>query len=396
MANGSAGEQAIRGFTQGLQGGVGLGLQIQEQRTKVDARLAEIQEEKFSRGFKLSKAASEFQASGTRAGRQRAFQLANQAAEAFGLPPSDEPFDDTKDFSEVFKEAQSAIKAFEGKTVAGGNRELLMESLNDSYNMARDILTPAEQKELKTGVKEELVGAEQGREQAFLGQVARLPQLEEAGAITTEQRTDAEIRGLEGAGKEGEKLLVERIKSQIASTPKPADDKETFTRASSLRKEFTTLAKTFRDVRDSFARVESSSEDPSAAGDLALIFNYMKMLDPASVVRESEFANAAATGSFGERFKAAGAKLLEGERLSDVMRADFVDRATRLSGRQNAQHKQREETFRGLAKRAKVNPRDVVIDLSDPRIEGEVQGRIIVNPQTGERMQEVNGKWQKI
>lgn len=88
--------------------------------------------------------------------------------------------------------------------------------------------------------------------------------------------------------------------------------------------------KGYIDIRDSYNRVQASSQDPSGAGDLALIYNYMKMLDPGSVVRESEFATAAASGSLGERFKAAGEKILKGERLSNDMRADFVDRSNKL------------------------------------------------------------------
>ena len=43
MANGSAGEQAIRGFTQGLTGGLQLRGQLDEQQAKVTARLEAVQ-----------------------------------------------------------------------------------------------------------------------------------------------------------------------------------------------------------------------------------------------------------------------------------------------------------------------------------------------------------------
>ena len=36
---------------------------------------------------------------------------------------------------------------------------------------------------------------------------------------------------------------------------------------------------------------------PDAAGDMALIFSYMKMLDPNSTVREGEYATAQDAGS---------------------------------------------------------------------------------------------------
>lgn len=88
--------------------------------------------------------------------------------------------------------------------------------------------------------------------------------------------------------------------------------------------------KQFIEIRNSYDRLVESGRDPSAAGDLALIFNYMKMLDPGSVVRESEFATAANSGSIPEIIRARYNKTLAGERLSDEMRKDFMDRGHRL------------------------------------------------------------------
>ena len=132
------------------------------------------------------------------------------------------------------------------------------------------------------------------------------------------------------------------------------------------RKEFTRLSGVFVDVRDSFNRVTTSIQTPSAAGDLSLIFNFMKMLDPASVVRESEFAQAAATGSLGQRFVAVGARLFEGKRLSDDIRADFANQAELLMEMQLKTQLQLEAQFRDLATRAGINPDDVVIDFVGP------------------------------
>jgi len=110
----------------------------------------------------------------------------------------------------------------------------------------------------------------------------------------------------------------------VKDIPAASPDMDT---ESKLRKEYIAGAKDFRDQVAAYQRVIDSASDPSPAGDLALIFNYMKILDPGSVVRESEFATAAASGSYGERLKAAGNQILSGERLSPAMRQDFVKRA---------------------------------------------------------------------
>jgi len=108
--------------------------------------------------------------------------------------------------------------------------------------------------------------------------------------------------------------------------------KDTFKDVQALRKEFTGLSriKNFSDVTEAYTRIIKSAKDPSAAGDLALIFNYMKVLDPASVVRESEFAAAAKSGGLGPRIQAAVEQIERGTRLAPEQRADFVNRATQL------------------------------------------------------------------
>lgn len=135
-----------------------------------------------------------------------------------------------------------------------------------------------------------------------------------------------------------------------------------FAQEDKLRDEFNKLSGDFIKIRDAYTRVQKSTDVPSAAGDLALIFNYMKILDPGSVVRESEFATAAASGSFGERLKAAGAKVLRGERLSAEMRADFVSRAGKLYSGQLESQKKLEGKYSDLSKRSNVNANNVVID----------------------------------
>lgn len=117
---------------------------------------------------------------------------------------------------------------------------------------------------------------------------------------------------------------------QGQETDDPFTVQQKFSNTLAFRTKFLAESKEFKDVQNAYNRVKASVKNPSAAGDLSLIFNYMKMLDPNSVVRESEFATAAASGSLGERFIAAGNKLLSGERLSEVMRKDFTDRSNSL------------------------------------------------------------------
>ena len=133
-----------------------------------------------------------------------------------------------------------------------------------------------------------------------------------------------------------------------------------------LRKEYAGIAKPYFEVRDAYARVNQSAQTPSPAGDLALIFNYMKMLDPGSVVREAEFATAARAGSYGDIIQAQVNRIASGERLTDAMRKDFVSQAQGLMSRQEKQYLKTQEQYRGIAKRVGVTPENVMIDFTSP------------------------------
>jgi len=95
-----------------------------------------------------------------------------------------------------------------------------------------------------------------------------------------------------------------------------------------LRNEYAGATKEHRDVKSAYGRVLASQA--TAAGDLALIFNYMKMLDPGSAVREGEFANAQNSGSVSTTIRNMYNKLLSGERLSESQRKMFSGQAKSL------------------------------------------------------------------
>lgn len=166
-----------------------------------------------------------------------------------------------------------------------------------------------------------------------------------------------------------------------------------FSDATALRKEFTTSAKEFVTARDSLARVYASAKDPTPAGDLALIFNYMKVLDPGSVVRESEFATASATGSLLERAKAQLNKMTGGERLSDLQRQDFVNRAGQLFQSQEELHNRRVIEYTRLARQFNLVPENVIIDLGAispaPSIE-QLKNPIDKNMNENDALRELN------
>ncbi len=137
----------------------------------------------------------------------------------------------------------------------------------------------------------------------------------------------------------------------------------TLAEVGAVRDDFNQLTSQFRDVSAAYSRVQAAAADPSGAGDLALIFNYMKMLDPDSVVRESEFETAAATGDYGAQIQGFVNSIINGQHLAEEVRADFVDRAERLYAAAHSGYQQVAEYYSALASRNNMNPLDVVPDI---------------------------------
>ena len=92
-----------------------------------------------------------------------------------------------------------------------------------------------------------------------------------------------------------------------------------------LRKEYNVQTAPFREVQSSYRRVKAA--ESTGAGDIALVYGYMKMLDPGSVVREGEFATAEKTAGIPSAVVNAYNKALSGKRLTEDQRKIFKRQA---------------------------------------------------------------------
>lgn len=97
-----------------------------------------------------------------------------------------------------------------------------------------------------------------------------------------------------------------------------------------LTKNFQSLYKSNQTVKNfdiaqtQLNKLFAGAKRDSAAGDLSMIFTYMKVLDPTSVVREGEQATAQNAAGIPERVRNLYNKLITGERLTKKQRQDFV------------------------------------------------------------------------
>lgn len=176
--------------------------------------------------------------------------------------------------------------------------------------------------------------------------------------------------------------------------------------ANALRDDFTKASKDFILTRDAYTRVKESARNPSAAGDLSLIFGFMRMLDPTSTVREGEFATAQNAAGVPDRIRNYYNRVMSGERLAPDQRADFVSRADSLYQGALRNHTRVEGQYTDIARRQGLDPRDIVISYREfTPDEGSIGADkpktpplTATNPKTKERIQSLDGgkTWQPI
>ncbi len=155
-----------------------------------------------------------------------------------------------------------------------------------------------------------------------------LPGVKASPKDSKERRIIKDIDGRQRYADTGE-LVFPNVK-----TPTPKDESAKIKRESiksfqQIYKDNSTV-KNYNTAQEQLNKVLAGAEQDSAAGDVSLIFTFMKVLDPTSVVREGEQATAANAAGIPSRVRNAFNKALTGEKLSEEQRKDFVNTAIKL------------------------------------------------------------------
>lgn len=150
-----------------------------------------------------------------------------------------------------------------------------------------------------------------------------------------------------------------------------------------LRKEWTKITEDYREIGTMWAKIKDAGSNPTAANDLALIFGYMKILDPGSVVREGEFANAQNAGGVDVKIRALYNNLKRGERLTEEQRQDFLRSAYGAVKSQLPILNNLENQFTSIALAGNLDPRRVIINPLEgallPKITDDAKGQAALN-----------------
>lgn len=132
----------------------------------------------------------------------------------------------------------------------------------------------------------------------------------------------------------------------------------------SSSKDFATRAQAWDTMQALGPRVQNSPQ-----AQMALVFAFMKLLDPGSVVRETEYANAAETAGVPERVRQMWNKLVDGRFLSPEQIRGILAEGRANYAAHRKTHQRRVDMFAQTAARQSLNPWDVLIDynaMDDP------------------------------
>lgn len=127
-----------------------------------------------------------------------------------------------------------------------------------------------------------------------------------------------------------------------------------------LRKEFDSLdaVKKFPTVRANYNTLKNLAlkKDPTAQDDIAIVFNFMKTLDPTSVVREGEFATAQNAGGVDDATRNLYNRIINGTRLNRGQRVAMAQTALQNYMSLRNAYNQEAEKYRGYARDYGISP----------------------------------------
>jgi len=140
------------------------------------------------------------------------------------------------------------------------------------------------------------------------------------------------------------------------------EDPKAWDKAKDLREKFDAEPETrkYRTSQTAVHQIRSSADSGTGVGDISLIYQYIKMLDPDTGVREGEIALAGQTGSLPDRITNFYNNAVSGQKLSDKQRKQFADEASRLLQVRSKGMEEHVEWLKGAARRNKLNPDDII------------------------------------
>lgn len=303
-----------------------------DQKMKQDAMMQDIQAKRQASGFQAAQAALNLANNGNYEG---VIQVGIKRLQGLQSFPDADP-------SDTQRLVQLAVAARNGEEEAG---ELLKKELEATVEMgiASGTLEAPQSKVVGSVLVDDRTG-----EPIFDGRDKKRPTAKDANGF---------LRYTDGDN--------ERVFKDVEKVEEELSGKDKLGIAEGLRKEIATANKDFTLIANSWDRISASADDPSAAGDMALIFNFMKMLDPGSTVREGEFATAQQAAGIPTRLVSKYNQLVSGERLAIEQRQDFFGQAQNIFDASKSRADQITSEYVRIGERNGIDREDIVVDRGE-------------------------------
>lgn len=166
----------------------------------------------------------------------------------------------------------------------------------------------------------------------------------------------------------------EKFRNQMALKQGEQDiqqPNQNFTNAGKLRDDFNQLppVKNYRDVVPIFTSMtDAAQRGDSRAADLNMIYGIAKIMDPGSVVRESELTLAKNTGTLGDDLRSLYSRVYGGSGLNQATRDKLMVEAQSRFQALKQSHDAMAEQFGGIAQRGGLSPQDVIVNVPSPEL----------------------------
>ncbi len=174
----------------------------------------------------------------------------------------------------------------------------------------------------------------------------------------TQAQTGSALAQTKKLGVESQKAALEL---EALKATGGLDPTKTFEQEEKLRKEFQGRTKVYGELGTTYNNIKSSAEAKNGPGDIALITGFMKMLDPGSVVRETEFATARDTAGLYERLLNTSQKLQSGQlfALDSKQRQEYVNLAKQYLDSAQKKAGEDKKALGVVVKNYRLNPDNV-------------------------------------
>jgi hypothetical protein len=171
----------------------------------------------------------------------------------------------------------------------------------------------------------------------------------------TQQQTKEALARTDKLGAETQKLALE-LKAMENGV---VDPQKTFNMENTLRGDYQKRTTSLSEGTRNLDIIQQSAGDKTGAGDIALITSFMKMLDPGSVVRETEFASAQNTAGLVGSLESWLKRLNSGELLKDEQRKTFANLAKKYMQAAEREDKRVRDDLGFVIKSYNLNPENI-------------------------------------